>query len=281
MKFEQGFLRQESNELMDKAYEEAKRVIARDQISLDDFEGKADGVRLAKDRAYVADRRKKFEAQDNDPSDPTYAENRKWATVFEAFLHMHIEQSNYFGENASTVKTSEYDDYQGIDEVVEFSQDQLKSHLGMAVDVTFNKNPKYKIDRIRRKIDAGELDTVRYFISPDGDFQGELRNIPHVVVGADRKTIAELSELWLQNSSKALAEHSIQFQLLEQILEQCHIYEQYARKKGQEAIAEKYLGAGELISAVMLEKRESMNDHGQRDSVHHSLMAEVRRFGKE
>ncbi|HCB35013.1 MAG: hypothetical protein A2W52_03035 [Candidatus Taylorbacteria bacterium RIFCSPHIGHO2_02_49_25] len=276
MKFEKSFILEEGDALMKKALERAKAVIARDEIKIDDFVDLYGSERLSRDRRYVEQRERQFLERNSSET----AKNAEWAKVFEAILHEHGEQSNWFGAEATTLKTSRYDDIiNGVDELIEYQkEDSSLSFLALAVDATYSHETRGKLRRIKGEIDAGNLATIRYFAAENVDIKGELKNIPHVIVGTDRSTLLELSELWLQGKNGELAIHPIQFQILEEIISQCETFAAYAKKIGRTDIAEKYESAGRLIGEILKAKRSGIRDSGRRDSVFSSLKGDLSEF---
>src|SRR3989344_1795704 len=234
MKFEKSFILEEGDALMKKALERAKAVIARDEIKIDDFVDLYGSERLSRDRRYVEQRERQFLERNSSET----AKNAEWAKVFEAILHEHGEQSNWFGAEATTLKTSRYDDIiNGVDELIEYQkEDSSLSFLALAVDATYSHETRGKLRRIKGEIDAGNLATIRYFAAENVDIKGELKNIPHVIVGTDRSTLLELSELWLQGKNGELAIHHIQFQILEEIISQCETFGHTGLRKTRQRI---------------------------------------------
>jgi len=248
------------------AFERAKKVIKENEVQMEDFKDTYDDI--DKDKKYVAKREKQFQEQ----TTPALEEINKLATIFEAIIFEQGEQSDWLGSNTETIKTSRFDDIaNGVDMIVEFTpEDQPVSHLGMAIDATFNSDTSAKFERIKREIDEGKMAEVKYFQSDNQEFKGKLKMIPRIVIGADSKAISELSELWLEESrgsKKVLAEHQIQFQILEEIIMQLRAFKTYAEKIGQNKIAEVYKQALNIILPIYKEKTKQIKDKRNRDSV--------------
>src|SRR3989344_6211954 len=97
-------------------YEKATKEIEIDRINPDDF---IDLYDTEKDKKYVAEMEQKFAKN----SSPDKQESLKLATIFEAIVHQHAELSDWLGPNASTIKTSKYDDIKnGVDSIVEIKE---------------------------------------------------------------------------------------------------------------------------------------------------------------
>src|SRR3989344_4626142 len=91
--------------LLDEAFVRAKRVLS-NPIDPRDFTDYRD---VETDIAFVEQqesRHRKVAAQDT----PEQARARKLAKIFEAIIFEHAEQSNWFGEDTTTIQTSTYDD---------------------------------------------------------------------------------------------------------------------------------------------------------------------------
>ncbi len=80
---------------------------------------------------------------------------------------------------------------------------------------------KKKFNCIKKEIEEGKLARIKYFVSEHMNIRGELKKVPRLVIGADRETVKELGELWINRDNKALEKHPIQFTLLKEILLQC------------------------------------------------------------
>src|SRR3989344_2551324 len=81
-------------------------------------------------------------------------ERKRWATVFEAIVHNHVELDDWLGSEARTVRPSRYDDYMnGVDTIVEFGgaqgSEKTESHLALAIDVAYGASLTNKLDRIK------------------------------------------------------------------------------------------------------------------------------------
>jgi hypothetical protein len=250
-------------------HDKAVKILRENEIKLADFSDLYGNSVIEEDEKYTQEKENIFHEQ----MTPQTAKLLQLAEILEAIIFEAIEQQNWFGENAFTIKTSRFDDIKnGIDTVVEFvEEDSSASHLALAVDATFNQDLDKKFDRIKGEIDRGELATIKYFISDNMHFRGELKNIPRAVVGAEVKTIKELARLWIERKNKELAEHPILFQVLEELLIQFKEFEKYAIKTNQDSIAQKYGLAKTKIEKILAQKRKKILDTGIRDDVFSSI----------
>ena len=262
-KFENSFEGNIDKQLRnEKALDRAKNVYQNqeegvvDIIQESDFENLYSKEQVEKDLEYVDEMEQEFEKK----STPEQKEANKLATIFEAMVFEQSELNNWLGENAMTIKSSRYDDIKnGIDLIVEIPDKEkpTASHLALAVDVTFSDDLRDKIRKIKGEIDRDKLTTVKYFKSDFLNLKGEKRNVPKVVIGADYKTLENVVDLWIARDNKALANHYIQFIILDEIMLQLENYKRYAEKENKEKAVESYNKAIEIIRDIDNEKQES------------------------
>lgn len=196
-------------------------------------------------------------------------ERKRWATVFEAIVHNHVELDDWLGSGARTVRPSRYDDYtNGVDTIVEFGGEKNteggESHLALAVDVAYGASLTSKLDRIKREIESGNLTTVKYFKSEDGTHKGTLSHVPRVVIGAELGTVKELAESWThmargeseqrKGHKRDLSEHPMQLQMLDEIRVQLSAFRNYAEHVGHHEAARVYYDASKMIDKVIAGK---------------------------
>lgn len=262
---------------IDQAYARAEQTLAKDAIKPEQFADLYSDENVAQDKAYVDEMERKFE----ETNEPEQKEVQKLATILEAIIHEHAELSDWLGPDAHTIKPSRYDDIKnGVDSVVEFQESESSaSHLALAIDATFSPDVQKKFERIKNEIDRGELARVKYFASEHLGVRGELAKIPRVVIGADAKTVRELAELWLERDNRALARHPVQFQIIEEIVAQLDAFHDYATQKKQFEIAAVYDKTRKILAAIDSQKRTSLKDTGERDSVFYAIQESARNFG--
>lgn len=207
-------------------------------------------------------------------------EMKKIADIFEALIIEHGELSNWFGENAVTIKTSKFDDYEnGVDAVIEFRGDEPRSasYLGLAADVTFTNDTTKKFDRLKAQIRSGELARVKYFHSEHMNIHGQLSKLPEVVIGASKATVLELAELWMAKQNRALAEHRIQMMILHQIEEQLLTFAMYAESLGRSEAVAIYNDRYDVVQNIIKEKADIESKVGN-DVLHDPVHAEIMNF---
>ncbi|MBI4094345.1 MAG: hypothetical protein HY436_00900 [Candidatus Liptonbacteria bacterium] len=146
-----------------------------------------------RDMAHVEKLERTF--KDESASDPEYAIGVKRGELFEAIIATQIEESNWMGETAEITVPARYDDIvNGVDLIVGFTEEETHSHLGLAVDATESvRGVDRKFLKIKESIENGTLSLIKYFDSEY--FHGTLRQVPRVVIGADRSTTKEVTDL--------------------------------------------------------------------------------------
>ncbi len=266
-----SFRQLEERDFLKKAFKKATGTIEQDRIKIEDLNDLYGTKTIEADKVYVEKREKQFKDDMNDEN----RRNSELATVFEAILYEHGEQSDWFGKSAITMKTSKFDDIaNGVDEIVEFIKETSSSYLALAVDATYSvKFSESKLQKIKEEIDRGKLATVKYAILEKTGFRGELTRVPRIVIGVSARTVKELGELWLSKNNKALANHPVQMQILEEILMQARVFGKYAESTGKIEIAKKYKNIEMIIKDVITEKikQNSSLAKGDRDDVFRSL----------
>lgn len=234
------------------AYEMAEKVLA-EPIDLEAFRD-IYGENVDKDVEYVEKMEKMFAKQAAAAGDS--AERFiKLARIFEAIVFQHAELSNWFGEYATTIAASRYDDIKnGIDTIVEFDEEQNAYHLALAIDVTTSSGSRDKFDRIQHEIDEGHLAEIKYFVSENMGIRGHKANVPRVVIGADRKTIYNVINAWIEKDNRALAAHPIQIKILSEIQIQLASFKQYCENTGKSDLAGIYEKGLTIVEKIIAEK---------------------------
>lgn len=237
------------------AHRRAKETLERNRVDLEDFEDFYPENKLAADKEYVEARKQMMEI----PSPSFIREDverlekaKKMSEIMEAMIvdpkviRSWYEFEGQDGKNICEVNamgTSELDDLaNGVDAVWEMKHyTEGLSHLALGVDITFSSDFKEKLQHIKGELDQGEMGKVEYFMPKWGDIKGELKRVPKVVIGSDARHLSEIAPMWsrLEERRSEMATHPMQKLILEEILLQLPVYEKYARKIGQEDIAEK------------------------------------------
>ena len=199
----------------------------------------------------------KFESRDT----PEKKKLKRIADIFEAIVLTQSESSKWFGD-ASTLKTSAYDDYiNKVDMIAEwFTPKEGSRVLALAVDVTFSaESVQEKLRAIKSEIDSGKLGSIKYFKDKRGDFMGIRNNVPRIVIGVSESVVEDLADLWVREEHTALDEHPVQILFLDEMLGQLTFMHDYALKRGNATAAlayEQVLGTVRPIQEKKLDLRK-------------------------
>ena len=184
--------------------------------------------------------------------------SKKIAEILEAVLIEESEMSEWFGENATTMKASDYDDFiNKVDMLTEWhSPGEGMRMLVLAVDVTFGRESIYKkMEQIRQEIDSGMLGSIKYFTDTRGDFMGMRNNVPRIVLGVSQPVVEELAHLWTSGEKAKLGEHPIQRVFAIQMRAQLQAMRDYAARRGQSAAVSAYENALGAVEPIEVAKR--------------------------
>ncbi len=201
----------------------------------------------------------------------------KYSTVLEAIIYMQIELNNWLGPETETKAPTEYDDFiNKMDVIVEFKD----SNLILALDATICRDEKleYKFMNIMDKISEGKLSEIKYY--PGEDTIGRRKNAPLAIVGADTRTIEELSELWLNKKNEELVAHPFVLQILEEIIFQLKAFTEYAELIKQKPVAQKYRQLLSKLEEVYQQKKIEIKDTGVRDQIFYQMEQAVNKIFK-
>lgn len=267
-------------------------------INLDDFKDIYGPEEISRDKRSIENKHAKMVDIDS--------AFHKRAQLLEAILAEQIELSDWFGENAMTIVPAEYDDlFNGIDLTTEFEQEGGFQYIAMGIDVTSSGHPvKKKLDTIKAHIKDGTLTQMKYFKSEKNDIQGRMGRIPQLVIGADARTINELSNLWLtvyrsrnpeaglnkseldelrekaKEAQVKLAKHRASVLILEEIREQLLVFSNYAEKVGLQDVKDKFISLLKLVNRILEQKHISVSDRkdNEEDDVYRSLKEKLSEF---
>jgi hypothetical protein len=271
-------------------------------IQLDEFADHYGTEAVARDKAYVQDRERKFAAKESPEV------NQKFGELFEAIINYQIENSDMMGPNANVIVPSRFDDIaNGIDTIVQFKEaKEATSHLALAIDVTASEMEiGKKFANMKESIKKGGLSKVKYFKSKN--FRGELGPVARVVIGADHEITSDISDLILRftRMQKALAEnrrtkntsgsaqqlnlefreirlrlgeHPLHGIILIEIREQLAASKKYAEKAGKPIASEECSKMLNIVNELIAEKKglsdqiEDPNFPGNTDAVFRMIM---------
>lgn len=181
-------------------------------------------------------------------------------SVAEYVLFEHIRNGSWMGRETKIILTSHYDDYKnGVDAVLQFLREGKGGiHVGLAVDFTLSGHEAArKVEEILRSIEADKVSKVKYFSS---DETGKLKNfdLPLVIVGADHKAVARVSDLYLnrekEENQKALERDPLQFVLLLELRTELSLLKGFAEQNGKKNIANIYSEALQNVERTIKER---------------------------
>jgi hypothetical protein len=266
--------------VFENAKKRAEKFSRENEIKIDDFKDTYGEDVVDNDKNYVSRMEEIFSRESGEQKN-----NSQYAEIMEAILCEQIELSDWMGPNASTIKTSRFDDIKnGTDFIVEFSSTMnALSHLGIAVDVTFGANSvEEKFKKIKNEIESGKLTEIKYFESQNGQYKGRLRLLPRVVIGVEKPLILKLAKVWMDPSlKKDFGAHPVQITFLEEIREQLQVFGRYAELVGQPDIAKVYERDLLIIEKVFQERNEAARgEHLEEDKVQRSIQYSLDLFGK-
>lgn len=254
------------------AHTKAKELFKSEQIDIRKVFSESHGdVTIERDLATVEKLKANFE----------FNETKAYAEILEGVMLEHIELSNWFGETASTIKTSEFDDIvNGSDMLVELEHidGDVPSPLSLSVDVTFASGESLdkKLMKIRDHIkNGGELGRIKYYHSDGVDFQGELKRVPQVVIGVQKEIVRALGELWVARNNKALEKHPVQKVILEEIKLQLMHFRDYANKNDQKEAAAKFSLELAKVNSIIKQKPEISFEGIEDDRVFTAIKEKV------
>lgn len=192
---------------------------------------------------------------------------QKASEVFEAIVFEQVELSDWLGANAQTIRPSEFDDIvNGVDLIVEFSEDSSTNHLALGVDITFGTTTiGKKFERIKKEIDIDNLAEVKYFESHG--FKGSLRQLPRVVIGVERDTVIALAGLWSRQEKAKLGSHFVKDILIQEIEKQLRTFLVYAQNSGAVSAVKSYTKALGTIKDIQEKSPLNTTDKDRQEAV--------------
>lgn len=218
----------------------------------------------ANDVRYVEDREKRFKEEES----PEQQRLKEAATVLEAIIIDQIRMADWFGEDTHIVPASRYDDIaNGVDAIMEVDKEAARYHLALGIDVTFSdgKPLQQKMRSIKKEIERGTLTQVKYFVSPIDGTRSWLKRIPRVIIGADMRTLEEVTQLWMnqkrdQEKKMELLNHPLKHQLLLQMDVQLKAYRAFAHNMKTQRDEGIVTALDRAIKVVEMLKKEQGSD---------------------
>ncbi|MFA5870477.1 MAG: hypothetical protein WC842_01120 [Candidatus Paceibacterota bacterium] len=254
----------------------AKNVIKKEEVPFEKFESFFGSENIHADKAYVANRKEKFEKNKIDE----YGSN--CATILEAITHMRFKKGDWI-DGLQAIKTNEFDDIaHGIDEVLRVINPETKEEMTLAIDILsvgggpLNEGIEKKMERIHNDIVSDHLPEVKYFLDEETGKVG-IKDIPRIIIAADVKTVQELNELWMEKNMEKLAKHPLRIQILEKFIEQGNVFGSFARRNERIEIAKKY-DAIRLWAKEKLKEKIGVNQQYWNDNASFTISNALYRF---
>ena len=216
-----------------------------------EFESVYGPAAVRKDKALALHKRSLYDKINAE--NPQRLLSKKMAEVFEAVVLEESELSGWLGENATTLKTTDYDDFENyIDMIAEWHKPGEGTQvLALGVDATFGTGALLeKFQGIRKGIESDTLASIRYFKDTRGDFVGTRNNVPRTVIGVSQPVVEELGNLWVNGKKKELAEHPVQRVILVQMRTQLESQLKFAQRLGQTGVADAITNALSVIRPI-------------------------------
>lgn len=195
------------------AYEAADIILAEEEKkkpkpSLDQFEDVAGSEKIKKDReklTTILDRIQKEEREFDPAIQRKLFEQKKISEAFEVTVLVHGEESEWFGSNALTTRTTEFDDVlNGVDVIIEFNAGKKEDgevktppRLALAIDATTDTESAHINKKINNNIEKilgtqGKTATVEYFESQITNERKQLNYVIPVVIGLEQENAKEI-----------------------------------------------------------------------------------------
>lgn len=278
--------RERESAIINKAYERADKILKEatpspqsfaNLYSKDDIAPLYSKDEIAHDLAYVEDRKRRFEKVCAE--NPSLEITDKMSRILEAIMYEHTELSNWFGKDAKTYKTADFDDIaNGVDLVTEFGGEAgTPAHLALGIDVTFTtRHQEKKFDRIWDSIMSQKLSAVKYFQSEDSG-KRRLSGVPGVVIGIEKGRLEEIVSLWMQNKKKELGNHPVRALLIEEIYEQLKRFRDVAEVFHKDSAFKAYERAFKTIQKIRGAQKPDLGEL-KNDAVYQAMMKELDKF---
>lgn len=225
-------------------------------IREEDFSSVYAPAAIRQDRARAIAARSRYELRDM--QDPKTVISAKMAQVFEAVVLEESESSEWLGEGATTLKTTDHDDFQNhVDMIAEWHKPGEGSQvLALGVDATFGTMKLLeKFSEVRSGIELDKLASLRYYRDKRGNFMGTRNNVPRTIVGVSQPVVEELANLWVNGKKEALLEHPVQRLILVQLRYQLETQLKLAESLGRDNAAESIRSALAVIIPIEQAKR--------------------------
>lgn len=217
---------------------------------------------------------------------------KMYAMIVEAIIFDEIRKKHWFGKDATTFLTSDFDDYEnGADIAVELQGGLgvLPHGLLLSMDATYSEDPqriKAKLSKSFQNLAAGKMGHIRFYKSADGRFKGSVDMVPVLVVGFNKVTINDLATLWINKHTRAeLENHPAQRLILEECSVQLESFLQFLENNSK--IPNKDLlklsieTELKMVKKVLLEKEVIPLGKSKGDIVHSHITTTAKLLGSQ
>lgn len=237
---------------IDTSYTKAEEILKKERISERAFEELYGKDQVDTDLKYMAEHKMIF--NDTLAKSPEARRAKKFASVLEGIFIERVNNGEWFGPGVSIIIPSQYDEIKnGVDSIAKFQKTgEPSSYLALAIDVTFSKKAYNKILKIQEEIRDKKVPEIKYFKTEK--YQGKLLNVPKVIIGTDIETVRELSILWNSDNNEEIKNHSVQKEILSEIMMQLEKFEGECIKYGRNDLANSYNHARNVIQRIIREK---------------------------
>ena len=203
-----------------------------------------------------------FETKTNDGEQ--VRTTKEIATMTEVALEYGVSKLGWYGDRVKVIKASQFDDVlNGIDGILEVIDPVSESNfLGLGIDVTFrglrNEQYKKKINKLLEDVRSHKPKQVKYFKDHRGESCKKF-TIPTMVLsfhpGDVRNLVYMLKRMSESGTAEKFKQHPIKFEIMNQIITQCHILGAFAERHGN-PISEKYAAMLSSIEILGKENKE-------------------------
>lgn len=250
--------REELSPSMERAYRQALMTLRHPTYAIreSDFESVYGPAAVRADKSRALHERSLHDQRDM--ADPKKLLSYKMAQVFEAVVLDESAKAGWLGENATTLKTSDYDDFVNkIDMIAEWHRPGEGTQVAaIGVDATFGTTGlTKKFKEMREGIETGKLASLRYFKDTRGDYTGTRNNISRTIVGVSQPVVEELANHWINGRSEELANHPAQRVIAIQMRAQLEAGLKLAERVGQAAAASSMRNLLAVIAPIEQSKR--------------------------
>ncbi|MDQ5957103.1 MAG: hypothetical protein QG614_77 [Patescibacteria group bacterium] len=238
------FLLKDMHPVYQEAYQKAQGITQGKRITMDNQFTNFD---LHKDREKVL---QKIEFINSMKQDEGVFEATVQADILEALVYDMIHNHSWLGENVGAILPSVYDDlFSGNDIIVSHKTGEATEYSGVGIDLTLGEVAfMKKLEDTMSRIRGGSLGKVKYFKSEDERFVGELRSIPHLVIGVDREKLFKLCRLWINGDYNRLKQDATAKIFIQMMIAQC---DEFIKLTNIENIIKVYTREKRILGGVL------------------------------